>query len=364
MKKKIASLVLAALVFTGAEGLTLSLPQMTTIASAATSVVSYSATGTVNTTSGNLNVRKDANTSSTILGKLAKGTKVTIVGKTSDGKWYKIKYNNGYGFVSSQYVKVNSSTPAVTTSKGYVKISSGNLNVRKSPNTSSAILGKLANGTEVTLVGNASNGWYKIKYNNGYGYVSSQYITKTKPTPTPTPNVSQARKDIIARAQAMVDMKWTTPKQFSGWKGQTTFKTGTKYTGMPYSQTGNQMTSPSNFTNSIKNYSGSLTLTSPQTQPRFGNDCSGFVSAAWGISRHTTSTLPNVSKEISYNDLQPGDILNHAGDHTFIFKKWANANKTEMVVLEQTPPHAIETIKTVSKCKARPYTARRLNTLN
>lgn len=289
MKRKIASLVLAALVFTGAEGLTLSLPQMTTIASAATSVVSYSATGTVNTTSGNLNVRKDANTSSTILGKLAKGTKVTIVGKTSDGKWYKIKYNNGYGFVSSQYVKVNSSTP--------------------------------------------------------------------------TPNVSQARKDIIARAQAMVDMKWTTPKQFSGWKGQTTFKTGTTYTGMPYSQTGNQMTSPSNFTNSIKNYSGSLTLTSPQTQPRFGNDCSGFVSAAWGISRHTTSTLPNVSKEISYNDLQPGDILNHAGDHTFIFKKWANANKTEMVVLEQTPPHAIETIKTVSKCKARPYTARRLNTL-
>lgn len=289
MKKKILSVILAALMFTGAETLTLSLPEMTTVVSAATSVTAMNRTGTVNTSSGNLNVRKSASTSSAILGKLAKGTTVTIVGKTTDGKWYKIKYNSGYGFVSSDYVKLN-------------------------------------------------------------------------PVNTPTTNVSQARKDIIARAQAMVDMKWTTPKQFSGWKGKTTFKTGTTYTGMPYTQ-GTQATSPTDFKNKIKNYSGSLTLTSPQTQPRFGNDCSGFVSAAWGVSRHTTSTLPSIATEINYNDLQPGDILNHAGDHTFIFKKWADAGKTKMVVLEQTPPHAIETTKTVSACKARPYKALRWNKL-
>ena len=52
----------------------------------------------------------------------------------------------------------------------------------------------------------------------------------------------------------------------------------------------------------------------------YGNDCSGFVSAAWGISRQTTLTLFNAVKngskidgktvsEISWNDLRSGDAL-------------------------------------------------------
>ncbi|MBE6049949.1 MAG: NlpC/P60 family protein [Clostridium sp.] len=287
MKKRILSLMLSALVLTGVGGVTISLPQLTTTVAAATNVQPFSKTGTVTTSSGNLNVRKDATTSSKIIGKLPNGSSVTITGKTSDGKWYRIKYNSTVGYVSAAYVTLNS---------------------------------------------------------------------------TPSP-ISQTRQAIIKRAQDMVDMTWKTPKEFTGWKRQKVFKTNTTYTGMPYSQTPNQMTSPTNFTNSIQNYSGSLTLTSPQTQPRFGNDCSGFVSAAWGISRHTTSTLPNVSTEISYSNLQPGDILNLAGSHTFMFKGWSNASKTEMVVLEQTPPSAVQTIKSVAKCKTNGYKARRLNGL-
>ena len=288
MKKKALSLIFTALIFTGAECLTISTPQMTTIVSAATNVQTLNATGTVKTNSGNLNVRKDASTSSSIIGKLPNGSTVKITGKTNDGKWYRINYNSTTGYVSSDYVVVNS-------------------------------------GSDTTS--------------------------------------SQIRNQIISRAQAMVNMTWSTPKQFSGWRGKKVFNTNTTYKGMPYSQTPNQMTSPSDFTNSIRNYSGSLTLTSPQTQPRFGNDCSGFVSASWGISRHTTRNLPDVSKEISYDNLQPGDILNVAGSHTFIFKDWTSSSKTEMVVLEQTPPQAIENIKSVSKCKADGYKARRWNNL-
>lgn len=51
------------------------------------------------------------------------------------------------------------------------------LNVRSTSSTSGKILGKLKNGAKVTIVEKCSNGWYKIKYNSGYGYVSGQYVT-------------------------------------------------------------------------------------------------------------------------------------------------------------------------------------------
>jgi uncharacterized protein YraI len=50
------------------------------------------------------------------------------------------------------------------------------LNVRKSDSTSSAIVGKLYSGGQVTIVGSAS-GWYNIDFNGGTAWVSSSYIT-------------------------------------------------------------------------------------------------------------------------------------------------------------------------------------------
>ncbi|MGL4569570.1 MAG: N-acetylmuramoyl-L-alanine amidase, partial [Clostridium sp.] len=62
--------------------------------------------GTVNASS--LNVRSGASTKHSVIGSLGRNAKVEIV-STSNG-WHKIKYKNGYGFVSADYIKVNSST--------------------------------------------------------------------------------------------------------------------------------------------------------------------------------------------------------------------------------------------------------------
>src|SRR5450759_2687295 len=45
----------------------------------------------------------------------------------------------------------------------------------------------------------------------------------------------------------------------------------------------------------------------------YREDCSGFVSMAWGLpaSGLTTYTLPTVSQPITRDDLQLGDILNN-----------------------------------------------------
>ncbi|MGC8993140.1 MAG: hypothetical protein ACP5JE_06265, partial [Thermoplasmata archaeon] len=57
---------------------------------------------------------------------------------------------------------------------------------------------------------------------------------------------------------------------------------------------------------------------------RAGIDCSAFVSRAWGISRHGTSTLSNVSRLITRSQLQAGDILNWANTpgHVYLFSSF------------------------------------------
>ncbi|WP_234322603.1 peptidoglycan-binding protein [Streptomyces sp. NRRL S-350] len=80
----------------------------------------------------------------------------------------------------------------------------------------------------------------------------------------------------------------------------------------------------------------------------YRQDCSGFVSMAWGLgSSQTTWTLPDVAEPIGKNDLQPGDVLirnnpadPQAGSHVTIFGGWTDSSRTRYVAYEQTSPGA------------------------
>ncbi|WP_405018510.1 hypothetical protein OHV05_17440 [Kitasatospora sp. NBC_00070] len=69
-------------------------------------------------------------------------------------------------------------------------------------------------------------------------------------------------------------------------------------------------------------------------------DCSGFVSAAWGIPPGSYGGLntdalmtSQYSYKISKNDLQPGDALINS-DHTILFGGWANPEHTKYIAIE------------------------------
>lgn len=64
---------------------------------------------------------------------------------------------------------------------GTVNTSSGNLTVRSGPGTTYGRIGSLAKGTTVTILGE-ENGWYRITYGNGEGYVSKDYIVNVHTT--------------------------------------------------------------------------------------------------------------------------------------------------------------------------------------
>ncbi|MEU9130057.1 peptidoglycan-binding protein [Kitasatospora sp. NPDC048540] len=78
----------------------------------------------------------------------------------------------------------------------------------------------------------------------------------------------------------------------------------------------------------------------------YRQDCSGFVSMAWGLgSSQTTWTLPDFADRITRDDLQPGDILLYnnpadpeGGSHAVLFGGWTDAARTRYTAYEQTSP--------------------------
>lgn len=136
-------------------------------------------TGTVNTSC--LNVRSGAGTSYSRLGYLYNGNSVSILKDCGNG-WYQISYGSGSGYVCADYITRSDSSnsgsdngsSSETKTTGYVTADA--LNVRSGAGTSYSRLGLLYKGNSVSILG-SSNGWYKISYGNGAGYVSAEYIS-------------------------------------------------------------------------------------------------------------------------------------------------------------------------------------------
>ena len=64
----------------------------------------------------------------------------------------------------------------VLAASGTVNSGGDPLRVRADPNTSSQILTKLSDGTQVEVLEQAENGWYKIAHEGISGFVSGEYL--------------------------------------------------------------------------------------------------------------------------------------------------------------------------------------------
>lgn len=119
-----------------------------------------------------LNVRDDSSSSSEVVGSLAKGTKVDVVYRESNG-WYMIKFGSKYAYVSGNYLTITDSTSLPVIKTG--KVTASKLNVRNGSSKSNEIIGTLKRGDIVEIV-EVENGWYKIKFYNSYGYINASYV--------------------------------------------------------------------------------------------------------------------------------------------------------------------------------------------
>lgn len=126
--------------------------------------------GTVATASTRLNVRSSPSISGTVIGGLAKGTTVTLAGKSGD--WWKVEYAAGrFGYCSDDYIAVLPTRSARVSADGY------RLNIRSGPSTAYGVVSQFWDGTGVTVL-SSSGGWAKVLYaGTGIGYVSEEFLT-------------------------------------------------------------------------------------------------------------------------------------------------------------------------------------------
>ena len=80
--------------------------------------------------------------------------------------------------------------------EGKVNVSSGTLNVRKSYDADSTKLGELKDNAKVKIVATVSNGWLRIKYKDGYGYVNGKYIDRIKDVVVGEPVAEKPKEEI------------------------------------------------------------------------------------------------------------------------------------------------------------------------
>ena len=228
-----------------------------------------STTGTAGTVkcSSSVNLRSEANTSSSILAELKNGTAVTVV-RTANG-WCKVTYSGKTGYIKSDYVSTTGSasnnTSASTGTAAAVKCSS-TVNFRSAASTSSTILGELKNGTAVSVL-STSNGWSKVSYAGKTGYISADYLVTASSGTAIRPSNTAASVSISAKRQSVLNY-------------------AAQFLGVPYVYGGS---TPSGF------------------------DCSGFTSY---VFKNTVGSIPRVAQaqydattRVSRDDLLPGDLV-------------------------------------------------------
>ena len=239
--------------------------------------------GKVNVASGNLNIRKNPTTSSSVIGKLRGGTIVDILSKESNG-WYYINASGKKGYVHGEYVTLvngntssnESNSTANTNNIGKIAtVKASALNIRSGAGTNYSVINKVYSGNTVKII-DASNGWYKVSLTSGAtGWCSGDYLGNFRDGSLPSNNTGNSGNSGTSTGQSQSQ------------KVQAIINVAKSKLGSPYVWGAE---GPNSF------------------------DCSGFTSYAFRNGAGVT--LPRVSRDqakvgeyVSKANLQPGDLV-------------------------------------------------------
>lgn len=119
-----------------------------------------------------VNVRSSDSETADKLGKVSGGTKVEVLEQKANG-WSRIVYENGEGYIKSEFLNVAESAAGVEII-GTVT-ATANVNVRVAPSETAEKMGIVTGGETLDLVGTEGD-WSKVIYNGQIGYVKSEYV--------------------------------------------------------------------------------------------------------------------------------------------------------------------------------------------
>lgn len=138
----------------------------------------YSGGATVKYANGGyVNLRSGPSMDSSVIMRVTSGSTFYMQGNYS-GWCYGYVYSGSravYGYMYETFLNTGVSTAIVTTRNG------GKVNLRSGPSSSYSSVGRLATGTQVSVL-LKGNGWYMISANGMEGFMSTQYLSGTGDT--------------------------------------------------------------------------------------------------------------------------------------------------------------------------------------
>lgn len=222
-----------------------------------------------------VNIRTGATTSSSIVGRLVRGQRITVTGPAA-GDWVRVRFGGRTAYMDGDYLDRHGRRPPAprTIPVSGVKIATADLNVRNGASTRHRIIGEVAEGSEITITGRFSRGYAQFSYRGSLRWVYAAYLAQALDrgaTSSGTPTV----RPIVAPG----------PGTGSG-KGEIALAFARAQLGEPYV----------------------FGATGPDRW-----DCSGLAQAAWraaGVSiPRTTYTQFKIGTRVARSDLRLGDLV-------------------------------------------------------
>ena len=263
-------------------------------------------------------IRESASADSDYVGKLYNNSAATVseTVEAEDGTWLLITSGDVTGYVKSEYVVQGDQELAKEVSRRLATVKTTTLYVREEATTESDIIDLIPVGDDLTVIDEsmADTGWVKVTCNAGEGYVSTDYVDlSTDFTVAESKNAEIARlakeeeekkaaqeaakkatQAAAAVEKANSSSSSSSSKSYSapsGTDGSSVVAYGSQFVGNPYVYGGSSLTN--------------------------GTDCSGFVMSvysAFGVSLpHSSSALRSAGYGVSYDEMQPGDIVCYSG---------------------------------------------------
>lgn len=231
---------------------------------------------------GNLNIRKEANTTSSVVGKMTNYAACEILGE--ENGFYKITSGNAEGYVSMDYIITGEEALAIaqTEAKYIATVITQTLRVRTAPTTESQVISTISKDEEFYII-EELDGWLKVELANFQGYISKDYV-----------------------------------------KTEMKLKTGNTMKELTY---GNGISDTRvNLVNFALQYVGNRYVWGGESLTN-GVDCSGFTMKVYetvGIKLpHYSASQPSYGTKISKSELKPGDLIFYSSsnriDHVAIY---------------------------------------------
>lgn len=258
-----------------------------------------------------VNVRDAAGEEGNVVGKLYNNSAATV--EETEGDWYKITSGNVTGYVKSEFVVCGDEELAKKVSRRVATVHTETLFVRTEPTTDSDVLGMVPDQEDLTITDESENGWTKVAIEEGEGYVSNDYVSKSI-------------EFVTAESKAEEEARLAREEAERKAAAEAAERAAAARSGKSSSKSSGKASAPGSSNGSaVANYAcqfignpyvwGGTSLTN-------GADCSGFVMAvyaAFGVGLpHSSSALAGVGYGVSPSEMQPGDIVCYSG-HVAIY---------------------------------------------